>query len=735
MKNYIPEFYLIGLIKGSVKTKDDNKIIGFRLLDLGKNEIADVTVDSVLKKLFKNAIEVKNLKYYSEIFDYEEDYDIYKSDLLSRLDYNFIHIDNAESDYDRQAILFDNDGIIWVRTDGVYGYATNESFKEGYNTRSINGVYYSGYKEELNISYNILVNIEDSIYKDKLIRLKENHLNIQKKIDLFKVAGKYNELSLNELGEAKINEGEISHLAKSGKRISIELPKGFDRILYNNRCYLYGRDLELKFNKHLKILGDKVFNSASNLKISNCWDCWVEEIGNEAFKDVAINSLDTKMVFNVPCNIKSMAFFKTSIEGFDAIYINVAKIETFAFCKSYMSCKYVELKGGLQEFGVIEKHSFKDLPSGGMDIWLGNNLELDTEIFRGSHIKQLYINSNNIKVKDDASPFKYCEVEKVVFGPDCNRIPDGIFRNAKIKDIEFREGLSIGKKSFENCEFTQDINRGIFDIEDLMLGYIDDEAFRGCNINLDTGKIFCKRLGNRVFNESKINFRHTFDIRCNDIGEGLFYNATLNIGMLELNKPFNSMFESANLVYDDNYIENSIKFRDKFDIIPDRAFKNCIINCAMQVGITSMITGSNFKYIGVEAFKGCTYKYNQNWGISLNITSEIIKRSAFENFKAINNITQIDIEAYSIEERAFYGIELIKTFVQDRELKIKAHQIKKEAFNEMYDFSYIGIDQYSEDIMDIDSNNFKSKFKLVEVSVVSWRDITEENRMIIQDLN
>ena len=53
----------------------------------------------------------------------------------------------------------------------------------------------------------------------------------------------------------------------------------------------------------------------------------------------------------------------------------------------------------------------------------------------------------------------------------------------------------------------------------------------------------------------------------------------------------------------------------------------------------------------------------------------------------------------------------------------------------MYDFSYIGIDQYSDDIMDIDSNNFKSKFKLIDVSVASWRDITEENRMIIQDLN
>lgn len=691
-KKHTPELYIINTIK------NNNSVTGLRLFDLGNNELADVKIDSVLKKVYKDDSLIKNLQFYSRLYSYADNFDDFREYILSNIEYSFIKLDE---DYIRMeyriALLKDDDGVISVREDGILQYDLISSIvesKESYY--DVKNMYVL--KSEVAFSNrDCIIEINDSIYKDKLNEIKSRSIAFKKQADIIVMSGACKGLNLNNLGEVYIDSDNYRY---GDKKVRIEMPTKFNKLVRNRSdTGLYNAEIHIVFNKNLKIIGDKVFHNASKITLDTPENCFVEEIGHQAFKNTELsNDLGNGWMFRVPCYFHNSSFLKSNIRlESKPLSLNIDKIERYAFAYSKMN-SVVDLHSTKDSYGIIEDKAFVSAKLLG-GVILGDNIELHDSIFENCDIPVLILNSNNIKVFDGCKPFNGCKLNNVIVSEKCTRIPDNLFNSTNIEKIDINcKKINIGRQAFANITLKESNN--IFKNE---IGVIDDEAFINLNVQLDDYEelnITAEGIKNNMFKGSRLEMS-SLVINCSNIGEGLFKDCELKIDNCTLPKLYCGIFEGAIIKQG---VYNLYKGVNE---IPDRAFKNSVV----YTGFVHEIMSNKFTYIGKEAFKNFKDMHDTYYGEVLYIVSNVIYESAFENCTYYDNIQSINITCQDIRDKAFKGLRA--TYNRDEyssvNLELRIKKVGREAFNELQNIlEIIIIDKINSEtvLLEIDDDNF-----------------------------
>lgn len=693
-KKNTPELYLMGLIK------KDGKELGFRLFDLGNNELADVKANSVLKRMYKNSDTIKNLRYYAKMYDYVDNFDDFKEYVLSNIDYSFTVFEAEYEEDSYRIVLFkDDEGFITVRDDGIIEYdllsSVAENSRKYYNVKNM--YYYKG-----NVNYSnkdSLIDINDSIYKDKLIEIKNRAIRFKRQADLIYVSGMHKGLGFNGLGEVYIDSDGVEVFRDSSEPFKISMPPKFNKLIVNKECrWLYNVDVHLDFNKNLKIIGNEVFEDISYVTLDNSDNCFVEEICYKAFKNTELsNKLNCSWVFNKPCHFHNSSFLKATVKLDNRMLdLNIDKIDTHSF--GYFRTKnIIRLHSTKESYGVIADRAFESARLLGSVI-LDNNLELHDKIFENCEIAILILNSSNIKVYDGCKPFKGCIIREMLISEKCDRVPDGLFDSAHIVNLKISSGKpSIGKRAFANIEITRDNN-----ILNNEINEIDDEAFMSVDVdNYEEIKLNAVRIKNNIFRGSRI-IADELILNCKDVGEGLFKDCELMISTYMIPKLFIGMFDGANIKC--GVFGNVNNFTE----IPDRAFKNATI----KIGFVYDVLVHRLNFIGREALKGFKDLHDAYYGESMDIMANVIYESAFEDCTFYDNVSNITIECKDIRERAFKGFRVTynREEYNENDITLCMNKVGKAAFNDLRNISCITIlDKVNDKVgkIEIDDDNFK----------------------------
>lgn len=710
------ELYLIALIY------QNDKPSGFRLFDLGNNEIADVKIDSVIKKLFQSKAKIKNLENYVDYYKYEDDFDSYKEDIMRSLGnaIPIIYKDNKDENRNKIAILRDTDGIVWVRIDGIVRYElTNDINKLNKVLRDVTNVY--EYKGEIHVYDDMLVmDINSSIFQDKIYKMKKSAINFNKQAKIIEVSGVHKGLNFNNFGEVYINGELIKDFNRNKIPLKIELPIHFNKIIRSDTYIPYDSNIHVVFNKNLREIGNSTFKDIPRLLLLNTEQCYLEKIEPKAFATIELMStLDKSWNFNKPCYIESNAFLKANIDTNGLFNLNIDKIEKYGF--AYVGLNSVmALHSTKDGYGIIDDEGFIGIRTS-KSIILGDNLELHDNIFGYSVLDIVILNSDNIKVYDGCIPFSNCKIKTLIIAKGCSRIPDELFNGADIENIKIEnKRLSIGKRSFANMI----LNENTVSIFGHELDIIDERGFENLSISdtdniIDDINIKALEIRDRAFEGTILNL-YKLSIQCNKIGDNVFANSFLELDKLSVNMLGIGMFENAKLKlrknsYDINLLDECI-IRN----IPDRAFKNAITNASIMQIVKKTTT------IGREAFKGFIDKHIDNFTDYLEISADMIDASAFEDAKFIGNVYKIKVICPDIRDSAFYRM-CVNTKRENNyeliELQLYIRNVGRCAFNDLKNIRdimiYDTINIYGEDkseILSIDDNNFHLEPEVVSIS-------------------
>lgn len=714
-KKHTPELYIINTIK------NNDSVTGLRLFDLGNNELADVKIDSVIKKIYKDNSIIKNLQFYSNLYSYADNFDDFREYIIDDIEYGFIKL---SEDYNRMgyriALLKDDEGVISVREDGILQYDLTSSIIDGKETYyDVKNMYILKSGVEFS-NRNCIVEINDSIYKDKLNEIKNRSIAFKKQADIIVMSGICKGINLNNLGEVYIDSGQYGH---GDSEVKIEMPTKFNKLVRSrddNR--LYSTDIHIVFNKNLKIIGDKVFYDASKVTLDTPENCFVEEIGYKAFRNVelASDNLGNEWVFRVPCYFHNSSFLRTIIKlESKPVSLNIDRIERYAFAYAQTN-NVIDLHSTKDSYGIIESKAFMGAKLFG-GIILGDNIELYDSIFENCELPVVILNSNNIKVHDNCKPFNGCKIDNVIVIDKCNKIPDNLFNSANIEKIDVNcKKVNIGKQAFANTILNK--NNNIFKNE---IGVIDDEAFMNLEIQLTDYEeliINAESIKNGMFKGSRLETSHLV-INCGNIGDGLFKDCELKIDSCILPKLSHGMFEGATIK------QGVYKLLQGVNEIPDRVFKNSIA----YVGFVNDILNNKLTYIGREAFKDFKDMHEAYYGETLNITSNVIYESAFENCTFYYNVQHIHITCQDIRAKAFRGLRVTynKDVYNNVNLELRVRKVGKAAFNDLQNILEINIkDKINNEtgILEIDDDNFHIE---PDATSLSCYDCESENSNLL----
>lgn len=712
-----PELYLIALIK-----KEDSEL-GFRLFDLGNNEVASVKATSVLKQMYKRKARIKNLEYLHDLYDYLDEFEDYKESMLSNLDYNMPTIscdEDMKSERNRLAILRDDDGFVWVRYDGVYQYESSTSFKEKKSSYyNLYNVYY--YQDKLAYSSEAMIlKINDSIYRDKIIKLKVRSLKLEKQADIIKISGACKGLKLNNFGEAYVDTDVTDRMRKSNEPIKIELPANFNKLSKSNGYIFYDQIIHLIFNRNLKEIGESALEGLSSLRLIQVENCYLTSIESNAFKDTElVNTVGNGWCFNKPCHIHNSAFLKSKIAINKTMLLNIDRIDKYGFGYARFDNELKIFSTKTDGYGVIEDNAFIGIKID-QEVILGNNIELRDRIFEFSNIEMLVLDSENIKVVEGCKPFKSCKIINLVISENCTRIPDNLFDGADIECIKILGGsLSVGKRSFANLNINKR-NAHLFELE---FDLIDDMGFENLIVddidNIPDIEIKACKINNFAFRNSKLSL-DTLNIICDNVGEGMFNGSELRVGNVMSPRLYVGMFENAK-IYNSyksfDSIDRSFKAIQDNKVIPDRAFKNVETNA----DIINDLVKNQLTCIGKEAFKNFKDTHKDDYGDTLYLAADMIDTGAFENSEFSDNITRFDIRSKDIRERAFknMSIDVRKRFIFDEfSMELFIEKIGRAAFNGLRNFRSITLHDTIESQVQnvsIDDDNFKFEPDIIKV--------------------